>query len=210
MGPPVLGSSPPSLPLLSLPGFEAALEQGAELVDARSVEAYAAGHLPGSLSIPWRSSFATWLGWLVPRHTPIVFVTDETVDHLDLTWAALVVGFENLAGVLAGGVPAWKEAGRPVERIEIVGDPEDAGSRVIVDVRQASEYEVAHHPSALHLELGSVAEAVDALPAGDLLVHCGHGERAMTAASLLARAGRRDVAVFRGGPERLGSTVAGS
>jgi hydroxyacylglutathione hydrolase len=31
-------------------------------------------------------------------------------------------------------------------------------------------------------------------------VMCGHGERAMTAASLLARAGRRDLQVAHGGP----------
>jgi rhodanese-related sulfurtransferase len=30
---------------------------------------------------------------------------------------------------------------------------------------------------------------------------CGHGERAVTAASLLERAGRRDVAVVVGGPD---------
>jgi hypothetical protein len=40
------------------------------------------------------------------------------------------------------------------------------------------------------------------------LAHCGHGERAMTAASLLARSGRRDVAVFKGAPHRLGPLVS--
>jgi hydroxyacylglutathione hydrolase len=30
---------------------------------------------------------------------------------------------------------------------------------------------------------------------------CGHGERAMTAATLLERAGRRDIAVLAGGPD---------
>jgi hypothetical protein len=40
------------------------------------------------------------------------------------------------------------------------------------------------------------------------LTHCGHGERAMTAASLLARSGRRDVAVFKGAPHRLGPLVS--
>jgi hydroxyacylglutathione hydrolase len=30
---------------------------------------------------------------------------------------------------------------------------------------------------------------------------CGHGERAMSAASLLARAGRSDVTVLEGGPD---------
>ena len=39
------------------------------------------------------------------------------------------------------------------------------------------------------------------LPSGPLPVMCGHGERAMTAASLLARTGRRDLTVAVGGPD---------
>jgi rhodanese-related sulfurtransferase len=34
-----------------------------------------------------------------------------------------------------------------------------------------------------------------------MVVMCGHGERAMTAASLLARSGTRDLAVLVGGAE---------
>jgi len=37
------------------------------------------------------------------------------------------------------------------------------------------------------------------VPAGALTVMCGHGERAMTAATLLERAGHRDLAVLVGG-----------
>jgi hydroxyacylglutathione hydrolase len=33
------------------------------------------------------------------------------------------------------------------------------------------------------------------------VVMCGHGERAMGAASVLAKAGRPDIAVLTGGPE---------
>ena len=35
---------------------------------------------------------------------------------------------------------------------------------------------------------------------GHLTVMCGHGERAMTGASVLERAGRHDLSVLRGGP----------
>ena len=35
---------------------------------------------------------------------------------------------------------------------------------------------------------------------GPLTLYCGHGERAMTAASLLERAGRDDLFVMLGGP----------
>ena len=43
---------------------------GAELVDVRPVPDFAAGHLPGSVSIPLRPAFATWLGWLVDDDGP--------------------------------------------------------------------------------------------------------------------------------------------
>ena len=48
-------------------------------------------------------------------------------------------------------------------------------------------------------ELGAVTD-VD-LPGRRLTLMCGHGERAMTAASLLARQGRTDTAVAIGGPD---------
>jgi len=147
----------------------------------------------------------------VPRETPLVFVTDETVNDQDLAWAALTVGFENLSGVLAGGMPAWAEAARPTSRIEMVTDPSHIDGRPsIIDVRQRSEYDDGHHPTAFHVELGSIAAVTADLPPGELLVHCGHGERAMTAASLLARAGHDNVTVFRGGHELLPHSVAGS
>ncbi|MGH8948562.1 MAG: rhodanese-like domain-containing protein, partial [Acidimicrobiia bacterium] len=207
-GPRVHGPTLASLPRLSVAELEKALTGGVELIDARSVEAFASGHIPGALSNPWRDSFATWLGWLVSRERPLVFVTDETVNDQDLAWAALSVGFENLTGVLAGGMHMWAESARPVSRIEIVTDPSDIDVATIIDVRQRSEYDQGHHPAAVHVELGSMAASAADLPPGDLLVHCGHGERAMTAASLLARAGHENVTVFQGGHEQLARSVA--
>jgi rhodanese-related sulfurtransferase len=54
-------------------------------------------------------------------------------------------------------------------------------------------------PGAEHVELGALASALDALPPGPLTAMCGHGERAMTAASILEQAGRHDVCVLAGG-----------
>ena len=45
------------------------------------------------------------------------------------------------------------------------------------------------------------------LPPGPVVVMCGHGERAMGAASLLQRAGRKDVAVLDGGPQDWAHTT---
>ena len=44
---------------------------------------FAAGHLPGSLSIPLRPAFATWLGWLIPAGTPLTLL-GETPEQVAL------------------------------------------------------------------------------------------------------------------------------
>ena len=49
-------------------------------------------------------------------------------------------------------------------------------------------------PGAAHIELGAIADRHTQL-ANDLVVHCGKGQRAMTAASLLERAGHTNVGV---------------
>ncbi|MEJ7705235.1 MAG: rhodanese-like domain-containing protein [Geodermatophilaceae bacterium] len=70
-----------------------------------------------------------------------------------------------------------------------------------MDVRQRSEYVAGHVPEASNVELGRLAEGAMPQVADGAAVMCGHGERAMTAASLLERGGQPGVAVVVGGPE---------
>jgi hydroxyacylglutathione hydrolase len=67
---------------------------------------------------------------------------------------------------------------------------------------------VGHLPGAVAVELGAL-DGGEGLPAGPLTVMCGHGERAMTAASLLARTGRRDLRVVMGGGAAEWSAATG-
>lgn len=197
-GPEVLGLPQPPLPVLDLDAVLQAVDAGALLVDTRPVEAWAAGHIPGALANPLRPQFATWLGWLVERDRPIVFVVGADQDRAELARQCHQIGYDNLAGELAGGMAAWKAAGRPVARAHLV----DAGdvSGQVLDVRQASEYDAGHLPGTAHIELGQLRAANGPL-AGVDAVMCGHGERAATAASLLEQSGHAGVAVVVGGPE---------
>jgi glyoxylase-like metal-dependent hydrolase (beta-lactamase superfamily II)/rhodanese-related sulfurtransferase len=207
-GPRVYGPQPPALPQLSLDEVDTVAADGAQLVDVRAIDRFAAGHVPGALSNPWRPQFATWLGWLVPRDQPVVFVADDTVDRPDLVWAAYTVGCERLAGELTGGIDAWQAGNRDLSRTRLVG-PEGADGRQIVDIRQRNEFAAGHAPGALHVELGSLTETPDAVPDVPVLVHCSHGERAMSAASLLEKAGHRDLAVLAGSPRDLAELETG-
>jgi hydroxyacylglutathione hydrolase len=200
-GPGVVGE-PVRLPPLDAAAFAAEVGAGAQVVDVRAPAAFAAGHVPGALSITLRAVFATWLGWLVDPARRIVVVRDPGQDPDEIVWQALKVGYENLAGQLAGGMAAWTRAGHPVATITLVSAGE-IGERAVLDIRQDGEYVAGHVPGAVHVELGALTDPATALgrvPDGPLLVMCGHGERAMTAASLLARAGRTGLAVLDGGP----------
>jgi hydroxyacylglutathione hydrolase len=199
-GPRLYGAEPPVLTPRGAGELRRLVDGGARLVDARPVAAFAAGHIPGALSIPLRPVFGTWLGSIADPNQSLVFVLDDGQDRSDLVRQARNVGFEHLAGELAGGIPAWQAAGLPTAMIPLVAPAELDPARTL-DVRQDIEFAAGHVPGAHHVELGVLAEAVDELPTGPLTVACGHGERAMTAASLLAAAGRHDVSVLVGGPD---------
>ena len=198
-GPKVIAAAP------RLPGIPAArarqlLGDGGYVLDVRPVRDYAAGHVPGSVSIPLREQFATWLGWLLPPDVPIVVVRNPDQDPAEILWPALAIGYRGLAGELAGGLTAWTAAGGQLRTTALVG-PSTMDAAVVVDVRQRSEHDTGHLPGAELVELGELAGRAVDLPGGSATVMCGHGERAATGASLLERAGRTDLSIFVGGPE---------
>ncbi|MDA0645738.1 MULTISPECIES: MBL fold metallo-hydrolase [Nonomuraea] len=190
-----IGAQKRTNPLLAAPDENTFVKR---LLAGRPAAEFAAGHIPGSLSIPLREQFATWLGWLLPDTAPLAFVIDDGQDPAEVVWQAYKIGYERLAGHLSGGLPAWLEAGgQAVGTAFVTADQAPDGP--YLDVRQEAEYAAGHVPGALHLELGELAEHAADAPAG-AVVACGHGERAMTAASLLERAGHTGVTVLDGGP----------
>jgi hydroxyacylglutathione hydrolase len=203
LGPELLGPDWRALPLVSTDQVRVHLAGGAVLVDARPVTAFAAGHIPGALSIALRPQFASWLGWLLDDTQPLVFVLKDDQDRGELVRQCRTIGYDHLVGELAGGMAAWRAAGQPQAQLPLVqAERLDDQPGVVLDVRQASEVADGHLPGAVAVELGAMAgDRLPAeLPTGPVTVMCGHGERAMTAASLLARAGHRDLRVARGGP----------
>ncbi|MFF8191341.1 rhodanese-like domain-containing protein [Streptomyces bobili] len=195
LGPAVL-STAPALAALSAAETRQLLGQGAQIIDVRPVPDFAHGHIPGAISIPLRDQFATWLGWLLPDDIPLVFVTAPGQDLAELTWQALKIGYERLAGHLEW--VAWQADGGKQQTIDLL-TADRIADRPVLDIRQRAEHVTGHIPGAVGIELGELTARTDEAPAG-AVVACGHGERAMTAASLLARAGHDDLAVLDGGP----------
>ncbi len=194
---PRLYETVPTLDRLDAATVERHVAAGALVVDARPFAAFGASHIAGSLSNALRPVFASWLGWLVEADRPLVFVLDDGQDRGELVRQCLDIGHEHLLGELDGGFAAWTASGRKSSRIAVVDTSHLAST--LIDVRQANEFASGHIPGARNVELASVARTCP--PDGECTVMCGHGERAMTAASLLAASGHRQLSVFDGGPD---------
>ena len=200
---PRLAREIPAPPPLSPEAFDHEREAGAMVIDLRPSEAYAAGHVPGSLSIPFRQAYATWLGWIVPENAPLLFVADG-VPLREVIEESLLVGYERFAGVLDGGVDAWAATGRSIGKAglsdaEEVARALDEGA-IAIDVRERSEVSTGKIPGALELPLGELEERVHEVPRDrPLVVYCAAGSRSATAISILERAGRGPLVNLRGG-----------
>ncbi|HEX6131600.1 MAG TPA: rhodanese-like domain-containing protein [Actinomycetota bacterium] len=190
-------------PPLDPHAFDAARRGDAVVVDARPADAYGAGHVPGSLAIPYRSSFATWLGWLVPADARLLLVADDP-ELGAIVDDAMLVGYERFAGSLHGGIEAWIDEGLSVRSMPTIG-AEDAVpwlemGAAPLDVRERDEYDLGHVAGATHVSLGQLEDRVAELPAGrPLLAYCASGQRSATAASILEGLGVGPVVNLRGG-----------
>jgi hydroxyacylglutathione hydrolase len=187
----------PQLERLDVDAVGRHLTAGAVLVDTRPITEFAAAHVPGSISNALRPVFASWLGWVVELDRPVAIIAGSGQDRAEIVRQSLDIGHDAVVGELDGGVDAWRAAGQRTGGIPLIGAGDIVGT--VIDVRQHTEFAAGHVPGAVNIELGALARAD--VPDGPITVMCGHGERAMTGASLLSRRGHHDVSVLDGGPD---------
>jgi hydroxyacylglutathione hydrolase len=195
--PPLGGLSP-----LELDGM---LKAGEIAFDVRPMDEFAAGHVPGSVNIALGGQFASWAATVLglASHPVLIAETDAQIEEARIRLAR--VGIEELDGYLAGGVAAWKQSGQPLAIVAQIGAQEleqrlGAGKVQVLDVRREPEWDAGHVEGAAWWPLDnfrvSPPEIDHEVP---LAVHCKGGYRSMIAASLLQRAGFRNVINLIGG-----------
>ena len=210
---PALRAERPLPPALSPTSVAAEIERGAIVLDARPFADYAAGHVPGSLHVPLDGQYASWVGTLVGPDDRLVLVSDPARTE-EAVMRLARVGYENLSGVLDGGVPGWAAAGRPLQRAaaEAVIGAIRAGRRVL-DVRRAPEWNDSHLEGAHHIPLAQLAARAGELDRGaEWVVVCASGYRSGIALSVLERAGFTRLVNAAGGMDawrRAGLAVVG-
>jgi glyoxylase-like metal-dependent hydrolase (beta-lactamase superfamily II)/rhodanese-related sulfurtransferase len=198
-------SAGPAAPDLSAPRRADAdelrkrLVDGEWVVDLRNRVAFAAGHVAGTLNFGLDGSFATYLGWLIPWGTPLTLL-GETPEQVAEAQRELVrIGIDRPTAH-ATGTPADWAGGDDLASFPRATFAELAQVRhhrpvVVLDNRRDLEWAEAHIDCAVHIPLHDLPGRVDEVPDGEIWVHCAAGYRASIAASVLAAAGRRVVAV---------------
>ena len=88
--------------------------KGALVIDARSPEAFGAGHVPGAISVGLGSSFAIWAGWLTPYDRDLIVILDDDERFGEARTELRRIGLDRVAGYLVGGMAAWQASGREV------------------------------------------------------------------------------------------------
>jgi glyoxylase-like metal-dependent hydrolase (beta-lactamase superfamily II)/rhodanese-related sulfurtransferase len=195
---------------LSLDEVLALGKSGAQLLDVRDGIDFEGGHLKGTLNIALSGKYATWAGSMLAHDAPIVVIAEEGGEE-EAVMRLGRIGFDNVAGYLAGGMTALAARDDLVERTEritapalaewLAGRRPDAGAApIVVDVRSEAEHAGGHIAAALNIPLTHLDERIGAIPAGrPVVVHCEGGYRSAIAASLLQKLGRRDVHDMVGG-----------
>jgi hydroxyacylglutathione hydrolase len=202
-GEPILVALPSIRPLA--PKDFQALAEKAQILDTRMELEFGAAHLPGAQSI-WLDGLASFVGWFLSYDKPILLVT-ETNDPEKETRILIRLGFDNIAGYLAGGMLNWHMSGRESASISTITVQElcrllDRDEPIwILDVRSDSELtKDGQIAGAQHIHISEIAKRLDEVPKNKPVhVFCGSGMRSMIAASFLKAKGWKDLVVILGG-----------
>jgi hydroxyacylglutathione hydrolase len=197
---------PPPVPLQASEVLRQQSE-GAVVLDTRPAMEFGVAHVPGSVHIALSGQYASWAARILGLDKRIILV-GEDAEHLRESQLRLArVGIEHVEAYLEGGIAGWVKAGYELEFMPQVSAGElaellqqEQGRVVVLDVREATEVEAGAIENSVRIPLGQLPARTSELDREKLLVvHCKGGYRSSIAASILRRAGFREVVNLTGG-----------
>ena len=190
---------------MTYPQVLEAVAGGALLVDGRSPEEFAQGHLRGAINIGLDGRYAEFAGSVVKPDVDIVLVTDPG-QELEGKNRLARIGFDRVIGYLAEPEKAMLDHPDQVQSASrltahMFGErAREVGDLQIVDVRNPGEAAAGMIPGAVNIPVGQLPDRVGELdPDAPTVVYCAGGYRSSVAASLLRQRGFGDVSDILGG-----------
>lgn len=190
--------------------FQREMQSGALVLDTRSPHNFAEGHIPGALHVYLHgSAFGTRVGFIASPASRLLLVVKDERDLRDAVAQLAVVGYDQVAGYLNGGMESWQEAGLPVQTLAQI-TPEKLHASLdnlkVLDVRDQDEWDEGHITDALHIPYYLIEQRlteghseIDRYIDQPLAVTCASGQRSTIACSILQRHGFRQLLNLVGG-----------
>jgi rhodanese-related sulfurtransferase len=209
MGP--ANSAGPDAPDLSEPSLadpaelRRRIEAGEWVVDLRTREAFAAGHVMGTVNFGIDGQFITYLGWIMPYDVTVTLLgeTPEQVAEAQRDMAR--IGLAKPAAMATGKPDEWAgddelgsfERATFADLKSALDEAAASGDQdlVVLDVRRGAEFDAGHIEGAVNVPIHAILAHIDDVPRKKLWIHCAGGYRASVVASILDARGYDVVSV---------------
>jgi hydroxyacylglutathione hydrolase len=202
---PLLDDHEPPAPM-SLDALIAARDAGAVVIDTRSPEDFARGHIEGSVNVGLDGRFAEYAGSVAAPDDRIALVCEPGTE-LEAKVRLARIGYDGVVGALDEPYAAIQAAGEEIALASRVTATALAEGRErlgadlqLIDVRNPVEHQLGSIDGARSMPLAGLRQQLDVLdPRAPTVVFCAGGYRSSIAASLLRSRGFVDVSDLVGG-----------
>ena len=168
------------------------------LLDVRTPEEFATGHIEGATNIDWKSRHFTENILAVTNDRPVAIYCRSGNRSSRAKLAMQAIGFSNIIN-LDTGFKSWVAANKPVKTLEVKGDIRHldvtnfnnailGNVGVLVDVRTPKEYAEAHITGAINVDYNNAnfkMEAAKLDKEKPVLIYCRSGKRSGRAMAIL-------------------------
>ena len=194
------------IPALTPEAVRAELVSGTRVLDARSVDDFAAGHLRGSINVGFDGRFAETGGMVAEVGGRIVLIAYPGEEQ-EAALRLARIGSDNVTGYLGigrdGVFPAELATlveTAPRTTVEQLDAMLAADEVTLIDIRNPGERDFGTIPGAIPIPLAQLRTRLDQVPTGKpIVMHCAGGWRSSVAASLLRAQGFENVSDLLGG-----------
>lgn len=190
---------------LNLDRFDRLVSEGALIVDGRTPEEFAQGHLEGSINVGLNGRYAEFAGSVVPHDADLVLVVDDGFE-LEAKTRLARIGFDRVVGFLEYPVPVMASHPERVRRAsrmtarEFQSRRDQIAGLQLVDIRNPGEHAAGTIDGAAPIPVGQLSKHLHELDKdAPTIVFCAGGYRSSVGASVLRQAGFTDVSDILGG-----------
>lgn len=186
-----------------------ARDEGAQILDTRDSQMFAAGHLRGSVNVGLGGRYAEYAGSVISPGRDIVLIVERD-SALEAKVRLARIGFDRVIGWFPADeladVPGEVDVASRLTATEFVDRRLSVDDLQVIDVRARGEFETGHLDDAVNIPVGRLNDMASTLDqARPTVVYCAGGYRSSIAASILRSRGFADVSDVLGGYEAITS-----